>query len=53
MAGPGQDPNPNDVGEVSEKDEDPNVPDAVLRGIVDVEDGNTASKADLDAALDF
>ena len=31
----------------------PTVPDGVLRGITDVEHGDTASKADIEAVLEF
>lgn len=33
--------------------EEPQVPEGVLRGIQDIADGNTASKEDLEAVLNF
>ena len=36
----------------AEDGSDPQVPEGVLRGIHDIENGDTASKADLEAVLD-
>lgn len=37
----------------SDDGRDPRVPEGVLEGIQDIEDGNTASKADLESLLKF
>ena len=46
---------PVDDGAESSSDdgEDPVVPEGVLEGIDDIEDGNTASKADIESLLKF
>lgn len=43
----------NNAGEGVDNGDAPLVPEGVLRGIGDIEAGNTASKEDLDALLKF
>lgn len=43
----------NDTEDSTDDGGDPLVPEGVLRGIEDIEEGNTASKEDLESVLKF
>lgn len=53
MAEREQEPDQNGSEGGSSDSDEPQVPEGVLRGIEDIEEGNTASKDDIDEALKF
>lgn len=46
-------PTENDADDESDTGDEPDVPEGVLRGIIDIRDGNTASKEDIESVLNY